>query len=77
VLKYDPDLGNPNLFVSLSQEKAETKLEVLWKYFTSQRQKRWFTSENFMAMMRVRGAQAASPSGLAEGFYVSKCVLHG
>jgi len=35
------------------------------------------TSENFMAMMRVRGAQAASPSGLAEGFYVSKCVLHG
>jgi LmbE family N-acetylglucosaminyl deacetylase len=77
VLKYDPDLGNPNLFVPLSQEKAETKLEVLWKYFTSQRQKRWFTSENFMAMMRVRGAQAASPSGLAEGFYVSKCVLHG
>jgi LmbE family N-acetylglucosaminyl deacetylase len=77
VLKYDPDLGNPNLFVPLSREKAETKLEVLCKFFSSQRQKLWFAGENFMALMRVRGAQAASPSGLAEGFYVSKCVLHG
>jgi LmbE family N-acetylglucosaminyl deacetylase len=77
VLKYDPDLGNPNLFVPLSQETAETKLEVLCTHFASQRQKRWFVGENFMAMMRVRGAQAASLSGLAEGFYVSKCVLHG
>ena len=77
VLKYDPDLGNPNLFVPLSQEKAETKLEVLRTYFTSQRQKRWFAGESFMAMMRVRGVQAASPTGLAEAFYVSKCVLHG
>jgi LmbE family N-acetylglucosaminyl deacetylase len=77
VLKYDPDLGNPNLFVPLSPEKAETKLEVLCNSFSSQRQKLWFAGENFMAMMRVRGVQAASPSGLAEGFYVSKCVLHG
>ena len=77
MLKYDPDLGNPNLFVPLSQENAETKLEFLCNFFSSQRQKLWFAGENFMAMMRVRGTQAASPSGLAEGFYVSKCVLHG
>ena len=77
VLKYDPDLGNPNLFMPLSEEKAGTKLEILCNSFPSQREKRWFAAENFIAMMRVRGVQAASPSGLAEGFYVPKCVLHG
>src|SRR5262249_8730539 len=40
VLKYDPDLGNPNLFVQLSQDKAATKIDVLCKFFASQRQKR-------------------------------------
>ena len=77
VLKYDPDLGNPNLFVPLSSETAATKLEVIWNCFPSQRRRRWFDQETFMAMMRVRGAQAASPSGLAEGFYAPKCLLHG
>ncbi len=77
VPKYDPDLGNPNLFVPLSKQHAGAKLEMLDRYFTSQRQRRWFSSETFMAMMRVRGMQAASPSGLAEGFYAPKCLLHG
>ena len=77
VLKYDPDLGNPNLFVALSPETAETKLHVIYNCFASQRRRRWFNQETFMAMLRVRGAQAASPSGLAEGFYAPKCLLHG
>ena len=77
VLKYDPDLGNPNLFVALSPETAAAKIDVICGCFASQRPRRWFNQETFMAMLRVRGAQAASPSGLAEGFYAPKCVLHG
>jgi LmbE family N-acetylglucosaminyl deacetylase len=77
VLKYDPDLGNPNLFVSLSRETAAAKLDIICRCFASQRRRRWFNQETFMAMMRVRGAQAGVADGLAEGFYAPKCVLHG
>jgi LmbE family N-acetylglucosaminyl deacetylase len=77
VLKYDPDLGNPNLFVPLSAQIVETKLAVLSDHFVSQRKRRWFSDDTFLAMMRIRGAQAASRSGLAEGFYAPKFLLHG
>ena len=77
VLKYDPDLGNPNLFVPLSAPIVEAKLAVLSDHFVSQRNRRWFSDETFVAMMRIRGAQAASRSGLAEGFYAPKFLLHG
>ncbi len=77
VLKYDPDLGNPNLFVPLTPQQAKAKLASLSTFFVSQRQKRWFSEETFMAMMRIRGTQAGCPSGLAEGFYASKFLLYG
>jgi LmbE family N-acetylglucosaminyl deacetylase len=77
VLKYDPDLGNPNLFVPLSAQHARQKLSALSTYFASQRDRRWFAEETFMSMMRIRGTQAASPSGLAEGFFATKLLLHG
>jgi LmbE family N-acetylglucosaminyl deacetylase len=77
ILKYDPDLGNPNVFIPLSPHNVEKKLTALSRHFVSQQQKRWFTEETFMAMMRIRGTQSASPSGLAEGFYASKLLMHG
>lgn len=70
--KYDPDLGNPNLFVPLRQEHAESKVAALMEHFASQRHRRWFVPDTFLALMRIRGMQAAAPSGLAEGFYAPK-----
>jgi LmbE family N-acetylglucosaminyl deacetylase len=70
--KYDPDLGNPNLFVPLSYDCAERKVDILMRYFASQRGRRWFVPETFYGLMRLRGVQSASPSGYAEGFYGSK-----
>jgi LmbE family N-acetylglucosaminyl deacetylase len=70
--KYDPDLGNPNLFVPLRQEHADAKVTALMAHFASQRHRRWFVPETFLALMRIRGMQAAAPSGLAEGFYAPK-----
>lgn len=75
VPKYDPDLGNPNLFVPLDPRHAETKVAVLMEHFASQRDRRWFAPETFFAMMRIRGMQAAAPSGLAEGFHAPKLRL--
>jgi LmbE family N-acetylglucosaminyl deacetylase len=73
--KYDPDLGNPNLFVSLDPEVAERKVAGLMRYFESQHSRRWFVPETFHGLLRVRGLQAAAPSGLAEGFYGPKLWL--
>jgi LmbE family N-acetylglucosaminyl deacetylase len=75
ILKYDPDLGNPNIFVPLDPEIVERKVEGLMSHFESQRSRRWFAPETFHGLMRVRGLQAAAPSGLAEGFYGPKLWL--
>jgi LmbE family N-acetylglucosaminyl deacetylase len=73
--KYDPDLGNPNVFVRLRPEHAEAKVAVLMHHFGTQRQRQWFTPETFYGLMRLRGIQAAAPSGFAEGFYGPKLCL--
>jgi LmbE family N-acetylglucosaminyl deacetylase len=73
--KYDPDLGNPNVFVPLAEDMAERKVAALMAHFATQRSKRWFLPETFHGLMRVRGVQAAAPSGLAEGFYGPKLWL--
>lgn len=75
VPKYDPDLGNPNLLVPLDEAAAARKVDALMRHFATQRSRRWFTPETFMALMRLRGLQAAAPSGLAEGFYAPKLWL--
>lgn len=73
--KYDPDLGNPNVFVPLDASVAERKVAALMRHFATQRSRRWFVPETFFALMRLRGLQAAAPSGLAEGFYGAKLWL--
>ncbi len=73
--KYDPDMGNPNVFVPLRAEDAERKVAALMHHFGSQRSRRWFTPETFHGLMRLRGVQAAAPSGLAEGLFGVKLWL--
>ncbi len=73
--KYDPDLGNPNLFVALQQECADEKVAALMRHFASQHNRRWFTPDLFYALMRLRGMQSGAESCLAEGFYASKLCL--
>ena len=70
--KYDGDLGSPNIFFHLSEDIARRKVELLLDAFPSQREKRWFTEDLFLGLMRVRGMESNSPSGYAEGFYARK-----
>jgi LmbE family N-acetylglucosaminyl deacetylase len=72
VPKYDADLGTPNVFFPLEEEIARRKVELLLRSFPSQRDKRWFTDDLFMGLMRVRGVECNAPSGLAEAFYARK-----
>jgi LmbE family N-acetylglucosaminyl deacetylase len=73
--KYDPDLGNPNLFVPIEAEIAERKIALLMTHFGSQRSRGWFSADTFRAMLRLRGIGCQSPSGFAEAFYCRKAVL--
>ncbi|HEY6182131.1 MAG TPA: PIG-L deacetylase family protein [Terriglobales bacterium] len=73
--KYDGDLGRPNFFVPLEPAHYEKKTQFLLDAFKSQRSKRWFQKETFLALMRLRGMECNSPSGYAEAFYARKIVL--
>jgi LmbE family N-acetylglucosaminyl deacetylase len=73
--KYDGDLGAPNAFVSLSRSTCDRKTSYLLEHYASQRGKDWFSEETFRATLRLRGIEAGSGSGYAEGFYGRKLNL--
>jgi LmbE family N-acetylglucosaminyl deacetylase len=74
ILKFDGDLGNPNLFLPVDAETARRKALLLREGFPSQRSKPWFTEEAFLALMRIRGIQAGS-TGYAEAFFARKLTF--
>jgi len=73
--KYDGDMGQPSVFVTLSSEMCQRKVNYIMDFFQSQRAKRWFQRETFLALMRLRGMECNSRSGYAEAFYCRKLVL--
>jgi LmbE family N-acetylglucosaminyl deacetylase len=73
--KYDGDLGNPNVFVPLSEEQLRRKTEGLRRHFPSQHGRGWFRDDTFYAMARLRGIGCKAPSGLAEAFHAEKLVF--
>lgn len=75
ILKYDGDLGQPNIFIPLSEGLCNRKVELLLKHFQTQSTKHWFTRDTFEAMLRIRGIECASKTGRAEAFYCRKLVF--
>lgn len=73
--KYDGDLGQPNFFAPLDREVCEKKVNYLMEAFETQRTKKWFEKETFLALLRLRGMECAADSGYAEAFYCRKLVL--
>jgi LmbE family N-acetylglucosaminyl deacetylase len=73
--KYDGDLGSPNCFVPLDLTTCRRKVKYLDAAFGSQRDKHWFSSETFMALMRLRGMECRSKTGYSEAFYSRKTVI--
>ena len=73
--KYDSDLGNPNFFVPLTENQMRQKIRLILDHFTSQRSRRWFTDQTFLATARLRGIACNAPEGLAEGFHVDKVAF--
>ena len=73
--KYEGDLGQPNLFVTLDRSRCERKIELLMEGFRSQRDRRWFTEDTFWSLLRLRGLESNSPSTYAEAFHARKLVI--
>jgi LmbE family N-acetylglucosaminyl deacetylase len=73
--KYDGDLGAPNLFMPLNESICNRKIAILLESFRSQLQRQWFDTQTFLAILRLRGMEANSPTRFAEAFYCRKAVL--
>ena len=75
VPKYDGDMGQPNVFVTLEDDVCARKIEHLMTHFGTQVPKRWFKQDLFSGLMRLRGMECNSPTSYAEAFYCRKAVL--
>lgn len=75
VIKYDGDLGRPNVYIPLAKSKARQKIKILMEEFHSQLGRYWFTEATFESMMRVRGVEIRADDLFAEAFYGRKVRL--
>jgi len=75
VPKYDGDLSPLNAYVPVDEALVRRKVEILMGCYRTQAEKPWFTPETFKAIMRLRGIEAGSGAGWAEGFHAPKLCL--
>jgi LmbE family N-acetylglucosaminyl deacetylase len=75
ILKYDGDLGRPNVFAPVPEALCRRKIELLMAGFPTQTTRQWFTEDTFWAMLRIRGVECNSPTKFAEAFHCRKMLL--
>jgi len=75
--KYDGDLGQPNVYVPLSQDVCDAKVKYLMDGFSTQRSRQWFSEDTFYSLLRLRGVESNGSDRYAEGFYGRKVILGG
>jgi LmbE family N-acetylglucosaminyl deacetylase len=73
--KWDGDMGQPNLYVPISAETLQRKIDLLLSHFGSQRSKQWFDAETFSGLARLRGMECRAPERYAEAFVARKLTL--
>ena len=74
IVKYEGDLGQPNLYVPLAEATVERKIAHILGAYPSQAGRRWFSEETFRSILRLRGVEANAESGYAEAFTARKVV---
>jgi LmbE family N-acetylglucosaminyl deacetylase len=75
IVKYDGDIGTPNLFVHLDEMICQKKVKLLMDCFQTQRDKDWITPDAFLSLLRIRGIESKARGRYAEAFYCRKLVL--
>ncbi|MFL5725651.1 MAG: PIG-L deacetylase family protein [Chloroflexota bacterium] len=74
IVKFEGDLGHPNLYVPLPETTAERKIEHIIAAYPSQSERRWFSDGAFRSILRLRGVECNAPTGYAEAFTARKLV---
>ena len=72
VMKWDGDLGTPNVFVPLNETLCRQKVDQVLDTYATQRSRHWFSEDAFLALLRLRGVEYNSQ--YAEAFYARKIV---
>jgi len=73
--KWDGDMGRPNVYMPLSKNLMQRKIDLLMKHYSTQRARHWFDPETFRGLARLRGIECAAPDGYAEAFIGRKLQL--
>jgi LmbE family N-acetylglucosaminyl deacetylase len=73
IVKWDGDLGRPNAYQPLTDERAEKKVALLQQHYASQRHRPWYDKEAFLGLARIRGIECQAR--YAEAFFVTKMTL--
>ena len=73
--KYDGDLGSPNVFVHLEEARRDERPRSCSTGFRPSGASAGSPRTCFSRSMRLRGMEAGSPTGYAEGFHGRKVVL--
>ncbi len=73
--KWDGDLGQPNLYIAMSEEIMERKIALLSACFGTQRSKDWFDGDTFRGLARLRGMECRAPERFAEAFFARKICM--
>jgi LmbE family N-acetylglucosaminyl deacetylase len=71
--KWDGDMARPSVFIPMSAEVAQSKVELLHKCFPSQHGRDWWDDEVFLGLARLRGMECRAP--YAEAFTCSKLIV--
>jgi LmbE family N-acetylglucosaminyl deacetylase len=75
IIKYDGDLGQPNIFVRLNEFICRKKVDYILDCFASQKGRHWFTEDALLSILRIRGVESAAPDRYSEAFYCRKLVV--
>jgi LmbE family N-acetylglucosaminyl deacetylase len=74
IVKFEGDLGQPNLYVPLTESATERKIQHILAAYPSQAGRRWFNEGTFRSILRLRGLECNASSGYAEAFTARKLV---
>jgi LmbE family N-acetylglucosaminyl deacetylase len=73
IVKWDGDLGRPTGYQVLDAALLEAKVDLLHKYYPSQRHRPWYDREAFLGLARIRGIECGA--AYAEAFHLNKIAL--
>ena len=73
--KWDGDMSQPNLYMPISANALQRKIDLLIYHFESQRSKEWFDVETFRGLARLRGVECRAQERYAEAFFARKLAL--